>query len=361
MAGRNISASHVALGTTRLIATCAVEGQAVGTAAALCKKHGLLPRQLGEAHIAELQQQLLKDDAYIIGLRNEDPNDMARTASVSASSERTLEVTRGETSAALDCPRGQMFVLTSDRLDAVELLLESERADDVHIAASLRQASHLHDFRSEEDLAEARTLVKAGKSGWVSFEFDVAVSPGSLYWVHVPPAPGVSWRHSRLQLPGTNVGHRLPDGSWRSGRGTHCFRLSPESLPFGAANVVNGVSRPEDQPNLWISSLDEELPQHIVLDFGAARQIDTVSLTFDTNLDVIVPEGPVPECVRDYVVYACVQDDWVEVCREAGNYHRRRKHAFEPLPAQGLRIEVLATNGSPEARIYEVRAYRERA
>ncbi len=39
MAGRCISVSHVALGATRVMITCGLQGQAVGTAAALCKKH----------------------------------------------------------------------------------------------------------------------------------------------------------------------------------------------------------------------------------------------------------------------------------------------------------------------------------
>ena len=38
MAGRNVSVTHVALGSTRLMATCGLLGQAVGTAAALLKK-----------------------------------------------------------------------------------------------------------------------------------------------------------------------------------------------------------------------------------------------------------------------------------------------------------------------------------
>ena len=46
MAGRNASCSHVAFTSTRVMATCAVMGQAAGTAAALCVQHGLTPRQL---------------------------------------------------------------------------------------------------------------------------------------------------------------------------------------------------------------------------------------------------------------------------------------------------------------------------
>lgn len=43
-AGRNISVSHVAMSSTRVMATCALLGQAVGTAAAIALREGLTPR-----------------------------------------------------------------------------------------------------------------------------------------------------------------------------------------------------------------------------------------------------------------------------------------------------------------------------
>ena len=89
MAGRNISATHTAFTSTRVMATCAVEGQAVGTAAALCSRQDLLPRQIfaDKAKLRALQQTLLRNDQTIKGLKNEDPADLARTATVTASAE----------------------------------------------------------------------------------------------------------------------------------------------------------------------------------------------------------------------------------------------------------------------------------
>jgi hypothetical protein len=89
MAGRNISASHVAFTSTRVMATCAVVGQAAGTAAALCARNGLEPRNFAQNHaqVAALQQTLLRDDQTIKGRRNLDPLDLARQAKVSASAE----------------------------------------------------------------------------------------------------------------------------------------------------------------------------------------------------------------------------------------------------------------------------------
>lgn len=89
MAGRNISCSHVAFTSTRVMGTCAVVGQAVGTAAAMCVEKGILPRQIYQDKrlLEELQQRLLRDDQTIRGRVNRDPNDLARKAMVRASAE----------------------------------------------------------------------------------------------------------------------------------------------------------------------------------------------------------------------------------------------------------------------------------
>lgn len=89
MAGRNISVSHVALSTTRVMATCAVLGQAVGTAMAYNIEHGLTPRKLcsDKGHLARLQQILLRQDQAMLGIVNHDEQDLARSAEVNASHE----------------------------------------------------------------------------------------------------------------------------------------------------------------------------------------------------------------------------------------------------------------------------------
>ena len=85
MAGRDISVSKLAMASTRVMGTCAVGGQAVGTAAALSVIHSLTPAELGKKNINELQQVLLKEDCYIPGVSNSDPADLAKTAKITAS------------------------------------------------------------------------------------------------------------------------------------------------------------------------------------------------------------------------------------------------------------------------------------
>lgn len=87
MAGRNISVSKMAMGSTRVMGTCAIGGQAVGTAAAMCIKYHCQPRGILN-HMTELQQTLLKEDCYIPNIRNMDDLDLARSAVVTATSSK---------------------------------------------------------------------------------------------------------------------------------------------------------------------------------------------------------------------------------------------------------------------------------
>ncbi|MBQ6066360.1 MAG: FAD-dependent oxidoreductase [Clostridia bacterium] len=64
-AGRNISVTHAALSSTRVMATCALLGQAVGTAADIAREYGLSPNGVYEEKIDLLQQRLMDDGCFL--------------------------------------------------------------------------------------------------------------------------------------------------------------------------------------------------------------------------------------------------------------------------------------------------------
>ncbi|MFA7231210.1 MAG: FAD-dependent oxidoreductase [Victivallaceae bacterium] len=76
-AGRNISATHAAMSSTRVMATCATLGQAAGTAAALAVQNKLSPRGVYEQKIDELQALLMDADCRLPGFSRK----ISRTAS----------------------------------------------------------------------------------------------------------------------------------------------------------------------------------------------------------------------------------------------------------------------------------------
>ena len=60
MAGRNISVSHIALGTTRVMRTCAMMGEVIGMASAVCQENGIEPRQIWPSNFDKLKILLNK-------------------------------------------------------------------------------------------------------------------------------------------------------------------------------------------------------------------------------------------------------------------------------------------------------------
>jgi len=69
VAGRCISVTHLALGSTRVMAQCMLTGEAAGTAAALSVQANVSPRELD---VARIQDALRKGGAIL------DENDIAR-------------------------------------------------------------------------------------------------------------------------------------------------------------------------------------------------------------------------------------------------------------------------------------------
>lgn len=64
-AGRNISATHAAISSTRVMGTCSLLGQAMGNAAVICFKNGLKPCELKGEYVSVLQQNIMNDGIFL--------------------------------------------------------------------------------------------------------------------------------------------------------------------------------------------------------------------------------------------------------------------------------------------------------
>lgn len=60
MAGRNVSVTHIALGSVRVMRTCGMMGEVVGLAASICAKRDVLPRDIYTTYFSELQDLMRK-------------------------------------------------------------------------------------------------------------------------------------------------------------------------------------------------------------------------------------------------------------------------------------------------------------
>lgn len=93
-AGRNISTTHTALSATRVMATCAICGQAVGTAAAVAKQHKTTPRGVYKDYIKELQKILMEDDCWLPTKRYEH-SPITKNATITSSGQNVQNLLNG--------------------------------------------------------------------------------------------------------------------------------------------------------------------------------------------------------------------------------------------------------------------------
>ncbi|HPA17927.1 MAG TPA: FAD-dependent oxidoreductase [Verrucomicrobiae bacterium] len=370
-AGRDMSVTHVALGTVRVESTLATLGQAAGTAAALCIRHATTPRGIYEEHIAELQQTLLKNDQYIPETKNEDPADLARTAKITASSSaanelfRREDVVKDEDSHELAMPRAVILPTGSEpRVDAAWLLLRSEKAEPVELTAHLRGAAAEGDFSSSTDIATAKATARPGAERWVKFDFRATVKE-PFFYISLPAARGVEWRLMKKAPAGSCRGYGGSESRpWTSHKGQYYAAATepPRALPLDmrAENVIDGVARiVGKETHMWSSDPKQALPQWIELDLGTPKSFNAVHLTFDTDMNLRWPAKPLAkQCVRDYEI-AC--DDgsggWRTLASAKDNFQRWRPHRFPTVTARRIRVTVSKTHGDPAARVFEVRVY----
>ena len=377
MAGRNVSATHVALGTVRVESTIMTMGQAAGTAAAFMIVKKLLPREYGAdgANIRELQQTLLKDDQYIPGLANNDESDLARKARVAATSvskELVTSRTRSplfglsEDRVELDGPRATCWpVGYISRIAAFECMLESTSDRPVGVRADVFSAA---DISGEKDtmklVGTAEAVVPEGHRGPVRFEpeEDICVA-GPYVWVRLSAAEQVWWR---MMGDGRECGLARSFGkdgfeTVEKGRG---FSFTPESgdrkpIETKPEYVIDGVSRQVDScTHCWISDPNLVLPQSLTLTLPSSVIVSEIRLTFDSDLNPLHPAAHPSTLVRSYIVEGEAESGArVLLADVSENIQRHRVHAFRAQAVKAVMVTVRSTWGDPSARVFEVRLY----
>ena len=123
--------------------------------------------------------------------------------------------------------------------------------------------------------------------------------------------------------------------------------------------MVHHWAAPLSDPPAWIE-LTWDSPKRIrqvqiTFDSGFQRQL---TLTSQDSQNRTLLRAAQPETVRDYKL-VCVRPDGSRetIAAVRGNFQRVNRHTLTPIEAKSLRIEVEATNGLDEARIFEVRCY----
>lgn len=384
LTGRLISTSHIAFGSTRVMATCAHNGQAVGMAAALCKEQQVLPRDLAqEPRIDQLQQRLLRAGQHIPNVAAQDRADIARVAQITAST--TLALAR-------TVPSGDMLLL--DHACAVLLPLQpgplpsfsvtAEAVENTTLRAELWKSAKPGNFTPEIRMASASVDLAQGRTEEAALHFEGEIAASEYVFLTFPENPQVRIAQTDTHVPGIVTLHHIMNAAvaksaiqqppLNSGIDTFSFWLPkrrpeardialafhPSLRAFNASQLINGFARPVNGVNGWVPEVDDHTPW-VRLSWPRPQRIQSIQITFDTDYDhpmesvlMTHPERAIPSCVRHFKVST---GEGV-VLADVKEHHQSRWQLKLPAPliTNAIVVEILDTWADLPA-IYEVRCY----
>lgn len=376
-AGRTISASHIAFGSTRVMMTTAHSAQAVGMAATLCHENGSLPRDLLEEQAMQtLQTRLLRSGQYLPFVQIEDEADLARKARVEVSSERKLDrLAPSEHTAPMNAARALLMPADSGAVPKITFLFNVTR--DTEIVFQLRSSERLGNYTPDTILAEKQYAVSAGSSVPVSVDFDRKLNQAQYLFVCVLPCEGVEmilsdeWISAVMMVAhiadpkvAKNAVQRPPEGSgfesfefWiperRPGGHLPAIEINPPVDAFAKTQLKTHYTRPLISSNTWVAANEDPNPT-VTLRWDKVQTIRTVVLHFDVDWDHAMEsvqfghfDRAMPFCVKSFRLTDAAG---ALLAQSEDNHHGRVEIILDTATqTDALTLEIRDTHGATAA------------
>ena len=361
LAGRIISASHLAFGSTRVMMTCAHTAQAVGMAAAIGIKNNWKPADLlVDDRMKTLQQRLIRSGQYIPGV----PQEININYQVRASSELTLATLPFNGPwVSLKFGTAQLLPLPPGSIPVFEIEVKSEKPQTLE--ARIRKSTLAGNYTPEVELAALSMELGVGVQR-VELDFKASMEESCYVFLCLQENPNISIRCSESRITGlltvfnkhnravSNYGRQEPDAGigfeafefWtperRPGGHNLAMTIDPPIKCFEANKIFNGHYRPYIQPNAWVADPNDANPE-LSLVWSSPKEIQKLIINFDTDFDHPMetsiwghPENIVPFVVRAYEV---LDDQGHCIYQESKNHQTRNEILFDqPITTSRLVI-----------------------
>jgi hypothetical protein len=394
-AGRLISVSHVAFGSTRVMGTGAYVGQAVGIAASICLKNNLLPKEIVELPattplsrerlmLAKLQNELMKIGQHIPHEALQDTTDLVQKAEISASSELILKELPpdGEWFTLRDSV-AQMLPIRKGKVSEISTWVNA--LESTNLIVELRQSSKYFNHTPDMILERLEITLLAGTQE-IALPFQSDIDRERYVFVCFLKNEHIQLKYSQLRVSGvlslfnktnpavSNYGKQNPTEDigmeafefWcpdRRPKGQNvAMKITNGIALFGVQNLTNGVHRPTHQPNAWVTDLADSKPT-LSLQWTEKQEIKKIVLCFDNDFDhpmetvlMTHPETLMPFCVRDLLI---CNDKKERIAQIKDNHQSQREIVFEnPFFTNALHIHLSHPLANVPAGLMGVRVYR---
>jgi len=408
-AGRNISATHYALSSTRVMLTCAQLGEAVGMSAVHAILKGYTTRELStKENVKSVQYDLIKSDHHIHSLPTNLPNDISSQAIVSASSVFSdHENVESWGTDPLTKSRMQLFAIISNRIDYIEVKLDV--SEKIKLSYTFLQGPANGSTYPEKELVRSFVELNPGKDQWIVLPISCEITqPGWHFLIieenaairlHVIESPTGQLRYYprpedpiRPNLFSTWTFRSMSIGQQKANDADGAKIIAPtwNELAYKALNYINFLgfsfvsrvfplqaiyepkmvsnqhSRPTNIPNLWVSAKTSfNNPEWISLTWNQPRNIEGIQLIFDSSLHFHFGQSwqgyavnAIPSIVKEYRIIAKIFDGKEVVIAEVeNNYQRNCFHQCHLNNVESVRLECLSSNGIDRAHVYSIRVF----
>jgi hypothetical protein len=398
MCGRCMSCSHVAFGSSRVMATLSTMGQAVGMAAYIAHKYQINPRDIYTSHLKELQQELLREDQYIVGVRNLDENDLALQATVHTTSTAKLQLTvqnhvdvdvivqsipdeyrsrnRRKYEGYSDCVTLHRAIgLSIPIVNSLQFLKVLVRASEDTVLSFMVYKPKVRESYGPDDLLLEHSIPVPATEDFHWIELPIHIQLENYYvWVELKMNPNIDVAISGKPLPSTmmftsNTNHNsnvvslvtleMVEKTWQRSPMCLCFTTVPEQQVFEGQHVVNGYNRPYGKPNMWLSETDPS-KQELTLKWDKKHEINHIQITFAVDLTKRLTLESFDEVLdlvaQHYSVYAKIESEYRLVADIRDNYEKVNRLEFDTAVTDEIRF-VFHKAPTDQVGVYEIRAY----
>ncbi len=381
IAGRLISASHVAFGSTRVMATTAHGGQVVGVAAALCIQNNLLPADYIDAEkVKELQQELNLTGQSIQAIPISKVGNLAAEAKIQSSSE--LQLSKIEFDGpwlALENSAAQILPLRKDVQYNIDVEVDADKETLIEI--ELQVSSKIQNFTPDFFTEKKRFLLKPGIQK-LDINFKNTLEHDQFGFVIFRKNSHVKIRcskqritsivsvHNKINKAVNNYGKQTPPENsgfesfefWtperRPAGNIIAMDIQPALTGFSAENIINGYVRPYITSNAWVADLKDQNPT-LSLVWDAEKTIRDITLFLDPDYDH--PMENVNWDHKEYVVpfmlrnYKIVDDNENVVFEIKDNYQAINRIRFEkPVITKSLKVVCEHPSTQVPASIFQL-------
>jgi hypothetical protein len=380
-AGRIISATHVAFGSTRVMATSAHGGQAVGMAAVLCTQYSLQPKQILENNLIKcLQESLNATGQSIPGISLKKQNDLSNSATITASSTLAInEIPFDGEWISLNESSGQLLPFQKNKNHQFTVQVKADAK--TTLVTELRISGKKANYTPDVTLERIELSVEPGEQ-YITINFEKTVPDNQYGFLVILKNKDLFLKCSTHRYTGitsvfngknkavSNEGKQSPPPGigidtfefWcprrRPGGQNIAMKIKPALEPYAPDNLTNGFVRPYLGSNAWAADLEDTQPQ-FVLEWKEKKQVQTITLFFDTDYDHPLEsslwghkEDIIPFCVREYKIL----DDTDKLIYQTNNNHQTiNKIVLEnPVTTSKIKIQCRHPAENVPAALFEV-------